>query len=113
MVLSVRDSAEDWWHSADETILPYARTSLAPDWNDGRGFLNLLERFTGTDQWDDPSTMMAAYDRHNAEVRKTVPRDRFLDWRAAEGWEPLCNALGVPMPEESFYWTNRRSEWKR
>src|SRR5882672_8609763 len=25
VLLSVRNSAEEWWHSADETILPYAR----------------------------------------------------------------------------------------
>ena len=60
VLLSVRDSAETWWHSADETILPYARMSLAPDWSEGHGFLDLLERFTGTAQWDDPATM---YDR--------------------------------------------------
>ena len=29
--------------------------------------------------------MMAAYERHNAAVRKTVPRHRLLGWQAAEG----------------------------
>jgi hypothetical protein len=48
MLLSVRDSAEEWWHSADETILPYARMSLAPNWSDRRGFLDLLEHFSSS-----------------------------------------------------------------
>ena len=113
VLLSVRDTAEAWWHSADETILPFARMSLAPDWNEGRGFLALLERFTGTKRWDDPATMMAAYKRHNAEVRESVPRHRLLEWRAAEGWAPLCRALGVPVPDLPFPWINRRSDWTK
>jgi len=111
VLLSVRDSAETWWHSADETILPYARMALAPDWNEGRRFLDLLERFTGTTRWNDRAAMMAAYERHNAEVRETVPRDRLLEWRAAEGWAPICAALGVPTPDLPFPWSNRRRNW--
>jgi Sulfotransferase domain len=113
VLLSVRDSAEEWWHSADETILPFARMSLAPDWNEGRGFLDLLERFTGTAQWDDPATMMAAYERHNAEVRRDLPPHRLLEWRATEGWPPICHALDLPVPDRPFPWVNQRSEWAR
>lgn len=113
VLLSVRDSAEEWWHSADETILPYARQSLAPDWSEGRGFLVLLERFTERKRWDDPATMMAAYERHNAQVRKSVPRRRLLEWRAAEGWAPICDALGLPVPDRPFPWINRRSDWTK
>lgn len=113
VVLSVRDSAETWWHSANETILPFARMALSLNWNGGRGFLDLLERFTGTQHWNDPATLMAAYERHNAEVRQAIPPHRLLEWRAAEGWEPLCRALGMPVPDHPFPWTNRRSEWAK
>jgi hypothetical protein len=111
VLLSVRDSAETWWHSANTTILPGARMALAPDWNAGRGLLSLLERFTGTEQWDDPATLMAAYERHNDEVRQTVPPHRLLEWRAKEGWPPICLALGLPVPDLPFPWTNRREDW--
>lgn len=111
VLLSKRDSAETWWQSADSTILPIARLALAPDWKDGRDLLSLLERFTGTNQWDDPEILMSAYERHNNEVRKNVPVNQLLEWRAEEGWEPLCRALDVPIPEEDFPWVNRRSEW--
>jgi hypothetical protein len=113
VVLSVRDSAETWWRSADETFLPYARLALAPDWNEGRGLTDLLERFAGTKHWDDPATLMAAYERHNAEVRQTVPPHRLLEWRAEEGWAPICSALGLPAPDLPFPWVNRRSEWAK
>lgn len=113
VLLSVRDTAGTWWRSADQTILPYERMALAPDWNEGRGFLALLERFTGTKRWDDSATMMAAYERHNAEVRRTAPRGRLLEWRATDGWTPICHALGLPIPDFPFPWTNRRREWPK
>ena len=111
VLLSVRDRAESWWQSAEATFLPVARLALAPDWNDGRGLNQLLERFTSSQQWDDPATLMAAYERHNALVRQTIPAHRLLEWQASEGWEPLCRALGVPMPAQPFPWTNRREDW--
>jgi hypothetical protein len=86
--------------------------SQASGWSEGRGLLDLLERFTGKEDWDDPATLMASYERHNAEVRKTISGQRLLEWHAMDGWEPICNALGLPVPEIPFPWRNRRSEWK-
>lgn len=113
LLLSVRDTPETWWQSVDATILPYARLALEPGWNEGRGLLDLLERFTGTTQWDHPATMMAAYERHNTEVRRRAPAGRLLEWRATEGWAPICRALRLPIPEIPFPWSNRRSEWTK
>jgi hypothetical protein len=112
VLLSVRASAEIWWQSADKTILPYARMALAQDWNEGCGLVDLLERFTGTSQWDDPAVLMTAYQRHNAGVRQAAPKHRLLEWRVTDGWEPLCRALDAPVPDIPFPWVNRRSEWE-
>jgi hypothetical protein len=111
VLLSVRDSAETWRRSAEATILPVARIALAPDWSEGRGLLELLERFAGTERWDDPATLRAAYERHNAGVRQAVPPGRLLEWQAAEGWPPLCRALNLPIPDLPFPWLNRREDW--
>ena len=111
VLLSVRDSAEVWLHSAEATILPVAREALAPDWKGGRDLLTLLKRFTGSDRWDHPATLMAAYEQHNAKVKQAVPDHRLLEWRASEGWEPICRKLNLPVPDHPFPWTNRRSEW--
>ncbi len=111
VILSVRDSAEAWWQSANETILPVARMALAPGWSAGCGLVTLLERFAGTREWDDPAVLMAAYERHNAQVRAEVPRSRLVEWRASEGWTPICDALGIPVPDMPFPWVNRRRDW--
>jgi hypothetical protein len=111
VLLSVRDSAEIWWQSMDQTVLATARLALSPGWSEGRSLVALLERFAGTDRWDDPALLMAAYERSNAEVRRTIPRQRLLEWRAEQGWQPICDALHLPVPDVPFPWTNRRSEW--
>jgi hypothetical protein len=112
ILLSVRDSPEAWWRSANETILPYARMAQAPGWQEGRGLVKLLQWFTGSTQWDDPAILMDAYERHNAAVRRMAPAGLLLEWHAPQGWEPICRALGLPVPDIPFPWTNQRSEWK-
>jgi hypothetical protein len=87
--------------------------ALAPDWNEGRGLTNLLERFTASRQWDDAGKMITAYERHNTQVRKAIPPERLLVWDASQGWEPICRALGLPVAEIPFPWVNRRSDWNK
>ena len=36
------------------------------------------------------------------QVKSEVPSDRLLVFQVKEGWAPLCQFLGVPVPEESF-----------
>ena len=102
VLLSTRDTPETWYRSFNEMVLYYGRLSAAPDWTGGRGLVRLLERFTGTRDWDDMGTLMAAYEAHNAAVRRAVPAAQLLDWQATEGWGPLCAALGLPMPDTAF-----------
>lgn len=111
VLLSTRGSAREWWESVEATILPVARRALAPDWNRPRDLVIFLEHFTGTDRWDQPDTLMEAYERHNAAVRKAVSAPRLLEWRPGDGWDPLCTALGIPVPDEPFPWRNRREDW--
>ncbi|KAG9242749.1 P-loop containing nucleoside triphosphate hydrolase protein [Calycina marina] len=38
------------------------------------------------------------YLRHYEEVRHLVPKDNLLEFRVQDGWEPLCEFLGEPIP---------------
>jgi hypothetical protein len=40
------------------------------------------------------------------------PPDRFLEWTVGDGWQPLCDRLGLPVPEETFPWTNTTAEFR-
>jgi Sulfotransferase domain len=38
------------------------------------------------------------YVRHNQHVMDRVPEDQLLVFNVKEGWEPLCQFLGKPVP---------------
>ncbi|MFD1673807.1 sulfotransferase family protein [Alicyclobacillus fodiniaquatilis] len=111
VVLSVRDT-DEWWHSIDETLLRFDR-DVIPSLTDGRGIVDLYERFAGTANYDGPEIMKAAYERHNDTVRQNVSSNRLLEWQPTEGWAPICQALDLPVPNIPFPWVNRRAEWTR
>jgi sulfotransferase family protein len=111
IVLSTRESAARWRESAEATIFPYMRKDSYPEHEDWLAVVKaLLAREIG-DDWDDTAVLEAFYERHNAAVRREAPKDRLLEWRAADGWEPLCRVLGLPVPEEPFPHRNAREEW--
>ena len=113
IVLSLREPGA-WWESADETIFPTIRQRPSePGWfADWQAMVHamLQNRFGGS--IDDAASAMAAFERHNARVRELAPPGRLLEWRAADGWEPLCAALGLPVPDEPFPRANTREEWR-
>jgi Sulfotransferase domain len=111
IVLSIRDSPEVWWESADATILPVLRKESYPEYADWLAMAKeLVTREIGED-WDDPAVAQAFYERHNERVRREAPPGRLLEWQASDGWGPLCAALGVAEPPEPFPYTNTRAEW--
>jgi hypothetical protein len=112
IILSLRDNAQAWYESMNATVLPVARMALADDWTDGRDLLTLFKQFTGTNDWDNAELLKASYERHNNDMRQSLPKHRLLEWRASEGWQPLCEALNIPVPDMPFPWVNKRSDWK-
>jgi hypothetical protein len=43
-------------------------------------------------------------------VRATAPPDRLVEWRASDGWAPLCSALGLAVPSTPFPHVNASAE---
>jgi hypothetical protein len=111
VVLSLRDDPLTWWQSADRTILEIARRDDHPESGDWLPLFHELLRERIGERWDDPEVAMAAYERHNDEVRRAVEPDRLLEWRPADGWEPICGALHLPAPVEPFPHANTTEEW--
>lgn len=110
VVLSVRDP-ESWYRSASNSIFlvfDLVPPELRP-WLDTMSVL-LRERFS--DRLDDPTAMMDAFERHNAAVRRDIPSGRLLEWTPADGWGPLCERLGVDVPDEPFPRTNALNDWR-
>jgi hypothetical protein len=115
VLLSVRDP-ERWYESARETI--YTFPSITPRW-----LLRVappLRAILATAQpiWDkvfdgrfgDKAHALAVFEAHYAEVERVVPPERLLVYEVTQGWEPLCEFLGVPVPDEQFPRLNDREE---
>lgn len=51
---------------------------------------------------DDAADVMAGYERRLAQVRAEIVPERLVEWQPADGWEPICHALGVPVPDLPF-----------
>jgi len=62
---------------------------------------------------NDHDAAIAAYQAHNAAVKRNIPADRLLTYDVAEGWEPLCRFLGVPAPATDFPRVNTRDDFGR
>ena len=41
-----------------------------------------------------------------------VPADRLLVYRVSDGWGPLCEFLGVPVPDTPFPQVNSTEDFK-
>jgi len=115
VLLSSRDSSETWWRSMSKTIVPSLAGEVPPDEPDWarRRAMNLeVLRTRLTPDWPDAGAVVAAYERHNAEVRREVPAEQLIDWRPGDGWEPICSALGLEVPEEPFPHENTTADFQ-
>ena len=111
ILLSTRADGEQWWRSADATIFEGLRrvgSVPADDWT--RMAAAMLRDFCPGGIERDAA--IAAYERHNAAVRAEVPASRLVEWQPGDGWEPLCRALDVPVPDEPFPHVNTSSEFR-
>ena len=125
---SIRSSAHTWRKSVDDTIallhsatlrficLPFPQISMNLFPLLQRGQLGERRRFDGIDIFD-TNKSVDLYHRHNAWVRRTVPKEQLLEFDPANGWKPLCDFLGVALPRNEigefidYPWTNDRAQY--
>jgi hypothetical protein len=105
ILLSVR-SADSWWESASTTIFPKSRQAEG-EW---REMLDAMFAKFSPDLGD-RDACIAAFERHNEHVRRTADPKRLLEWTPKDGWEPICRALGVAVPDEPFPRVNTKEEF--
>jgi Sulfotransferase domain len=115
VVLSMRESPEAWVASFERTIAQALQNPVPPDdeaWVERRRMVLSMIESTFTPEWRDSDAAKAAYIRHNDRVREGVPAERLVEYRAGDGWEPLCTALGVEIPEAPFPHTNTTADFR-
>jgi Sulfotransferase domain len=121
ILLSVRDP-QAWERSYRETIwtmchgqslmrlLSDARREIDPRW---RRYLELVDRMLWSGEapfaaGHSPQHLIQGMRRHNEQVTETIAPERLLVWEVGEGWQPLCEFLGVDVPAEPLPHANDR-----
>jgi hypothetical protein len=115
VLLSVR-GGEEWAASMQQTVwgvfhgdtvihhLCEARAVVDPLW---KRYMALMRQITWNDGTGalagDTSTtagLIEVMERWNETVQRTVPAERLLVWNPKEGFEPLCDFIGIEVPSE-------------
>ena len=125
VILTVRDSPESWATSARNTIFSCNNNSGWIPSNIKRIFWDFFEppqiqlvhkimankKFHGVDPNDPKTDLAQMYTDWNNRVIETVPAEQLLIFNVKEGWKPLCDFLGVPVPDTPFPRVNSTEEW--
>lgn len=105
---TVRDP-DKWFDSTQATIFNPERPG--PPGGPMKTFLDQLYGWYGGDIHD-RGFMTDFFRRHTEAVVAGVPKDRLLVFNVAEGWEPLCAFLGVPVPGTPYPRENSTQEFQ-
>lgn len=109
LLLTLREP-QPWYDSMRRALLPWTTPGrdVGPPNVAALAERVWTEDFDGWDQVLDEEETLARYAEYNDEVRADCPPDRLVVWSVGDGWAPLCNALGVPVPDEPFPDLDRR-----
>lgn len=112
VLLSTRPG-EEWYRSADATIFKIQRQAPEKIMSNPLGkMVRTMFANTFTLELENAEATIAAFEAHNERVRRTVPPERLLEWSPGDGWEPICEALRVPVPKEEFPHTNSTEDFR-
>ena len=114
-VIHTERPEDAWWNSFEGTIgkffARFREMELPP---------HIMDQFTVMHDWmiqgtfsdfTDRDCAIEAYRANNQKVRETIPPERLLVFQVADGWEPLCEFLEVPVPDTPFPFTHPRKEF--
>jgi hypothetical protein len=109
VILSTRDP-ERWFESGAATVFSDPHRARF----EGNPMMAEFFRLTVFDDLEerlgDRAKMVEYFNNWNLAVIDEVPADKLLVHRSSDGWEPLCEFLGVPVPGEPYPRVNSREE---
>jgi sulfotransferase family protein len=112
VLLSTRSDAQVWWESASQTIFSPELDAVAAGMPEWWAMWQAVSGARFTEHIRDEASAKAAYARHNADVRASVPPSQLIDWQPSDGWGPICERLGLAVPDEPFPHVNTREEMR-
>ena len=112
-VLHTTRDPEAWFESTQKSIFSPMSLERFKDRNQAGPFADFFTSALGDirEHLNDRDFLIDYFHRHEAEVMATIPADRLLVFPVGSGWEPLCEFLGVPVPDEPYPSENSRKDF--
>ncbi len=107
VVLTTRD-AEEWYDSAYATVWQRRAERIAKGICGSSISDVIIWEGTFNGRFLDREYAIDVYNQHIDEVRRTIPKHRLLEYDIHDGWGPLCEFLGFPVPDTPFPNINSR-----
>lgn len=110
VILTTRD-ANKWFESTNETI----HSAVFARFMKNSPFGEMIQKTMWDrmeNQMQNRDYMVDFFHRHSREIVDTIAAERLLVYQVSDGWEPLCEFLGVPVPNTEFPRINSRDETK-
>ena len=114
VLLSVR-GGEGWYKSVMNTIYGAenrARFEVLPADHPRRVMIDRIFKTTFDGQIEDKDHAISVFNKHNELVKETIPADRLLVYEVGSGWDPICEFLGVPVPDEAYPNSNSTEDFR-
>jgi hypothetical protein len=111
VVLTTRDP-DSWFESVSQTIFSEQMNARIHD-SDFGALLQGVAYAAFDGKQHDRAFMTDWFVRRNQEVIDSLPPDKLLVFHPKQGWEPLCEFLGVPVPDNPFPRVNSRDELRQ
>ena len=108
-VLLTYRSPESWWESFEKTIMRFC----SPDNDPASLSVALIGTQVFGGRSHDRANAIAVYKAHVEAVLMAVPPERLLVHHLGDGWEPLCQHLGVAVPDQPYPTRNSRTDFLR
>lgn len=115
VILTLRNPVT-WFESLQATIVP--SVTIGSEYGDSehaRAVSDMIYRtiYKGLfqDRMTDRDFVLKVWQDHVDEVRRTVPPEQLLEFDVRQGWGPLCDFLGVVVPEAPFPRTNSTEDF--
>ncbi|OTB01784.1 hypothetical protein M426DRAFT_210101 [Hypoxylon sp. CI-4A] len=125
VVLNYRKDIDAWHHSIKETLVrnnsdwgvwlvsQLSRDAFWP-WHCYMNFMwpGLFRALDSKIETGISRNGKWVYREHMNMIRGLVTKDRLLEWCVEDGWTPLCDFLGKPVPGEPFPHANAAAGWE-
>ncbi len=106
VILTVRDP-DDWYRSTYETIYAMSKTRnkilaclYPPVCNMKRLVNSIVWDGTFQGKFENKAYAKKIFVEHIEEVKRIIPKEQLLVYEVSQGWEPLCQFLKIPVPQQ-------------